>query len=399
MPDHEVGFARFFTSHLPGGHFVGKGGPVGEGGRGNGNVEAQTLGQWLAGLLPPDEEGGDDVFNALSLERIGQVESPRFAHRIDGWVIARVAFGVADHVVDCGLLGGCVRQTGTADIWAEAGQGRRRVLATSSTEHQKSGHHREAHAPEVDQIRALGRAILSDADAADRDVEGPCRCPASYRDRWKGGGALFVTRDGAAKVLVDRVGEVVQLVARNEVPGVPPEAQLVRAIVETDDRRAKELLYRRLAPGVFGLVHRLLGGIDVDDVVQDTFIDAFQQLDQLREPGAVVGWVRGIAVNRVRRVIRKRALLRRLGFSSAPLEPEEIVGQHADPESRAELVLLFKLLDRIPGEARIALILRRVEGLTVPEIGEAMGLSDSTVKRRIREGLEVVSVRERGKGQ
>jgi RNA polymerase sigma-70 factor (ECF subfamily) len=53
---------------------------------------------------------------------------------------------------------------------------------------------------------------------------------------------------------------------------------------------------------------------------------------------------------------------------------------------RSELRAIYGLLDRMRPEVRVALVLHRVEGLSVPEIAARMDLSVSTVKRRLAVG-------------
>ena len=55
----------------------------------------------------------------------------------------------------------------------------------------------------------------------------------------------------------------------------------------------------------------------------------------------------------------------------------------APPDIAAELRAVYALLESLPIEERIALVLRRVERLEIPEIAEQMSLSVSTVKRRL----------------
>jgi RNA polymerase sigma-70 factor (ECF subfamily) len=55
----------------------------------------------------------------------------------------------------------------------------------------------------------------------------------------------------------------------------------------------------------------------------------------------------------------------------------------APPDVAAELKAIYALLHTLPVEMHIALVLRRVEGLSVDQIAEQMRLSVSTVKRRL----------------
>ena len=53
----------------------------------------------------------------------------------------------------------------------------------------------------------------------------------------------------------------------------------------------------------------------------------------------------------------------------------------APPDAALEIEMLYRLLEKLPTKHRIALVLRRVEGLTVPDIAEQMGASEASIKR------------------
>lgn len=165
---------------------------------------------------------------------------------------------------------------------------------------------------------------------------------------------------------------------------VDDAALVARALA--GDRWAEEALVRRHFAAVAATAARLLGDRDgAEDVVQETFASALGELRQLRDAGAFRGWLLQIAVRKVHRRFRRRRLLRLLGMSSG--EPEgglaELASDDASPEQRAELVLLDRVLSRLPPGERIAWTLRVVEGMPLEEIARACQCSLSTVKRRI----------------
>jgi RNA polymerase sigma-70 factor (ECF subfamily) len=148
---------------------------------------------------------------------------------------------------------------------------------------------------------------------------------------------------------------------------------------------AFEALFRRHANLVFGLSYRLMPkDAEVDDVVQDVFSIAFERLDSLQNPQAFAAWLGSIVVNTVSKRLRRRRLLERLGIrTSDPIDPDQVVSPVAPVEAATELKIVYGLLQSLPTEERVALVLRRVEGLEIAQIAEHMGLSVSTVKRRL----------------
>jgi RNA polymerase sigma-70 factor (ECF subfamily) len=164
----------------------------------------------------------------------------------------------------------------------------------------------------------------------------------------------------------------------------PTDAALVVA-ARAGEAWAQEALFRRYARMVNGLAYRLMGrDADVDDLVQDAFVAAFETLDRLKNPQAFSSWIGSIVVRTAHKRLRRRSLMKRLGLArSEPIDLDALAGEHLAPDLQTEVRRLYSLLERLDPEARIALVLRRVEGLSIPEIAEQMGLSVATVKRRI----------------
>jgi RNA polymerase sigma-70 factor, ECF subfamily len=165
----------------------------------------------------------------------------------------------------------------------------------------------------------------------------------------------------------------------------PSDAALVVA-ARAGEKWAQEALFRRYSRMVNGLAFRLLGrDQDVDDLVQDSFVAALRSLDRLAEPQAFASWLGSIVVRSAHKLIRRRKLLTRLGLRKpAPVELDQVMSSAAPPSVAAELTRLYSCLDKLETEARIALVLHRVDGLSIPEVAAQMQLSVSTVKRRLK---------------
>lgn len=151
------------------------------------------------------------------------------------------------------------------------------------------------------------------------------------------------------------------------------------------DAAAREALFRRHLGLVLGLSERILAGRDdADDVAQDVFVEAFRGLDRLENPQAFAAWVGSIAVRRASKCLRRERLLTRLGLrASAVVEPDALISPGAPPDVICELLAIYAIVARLPVDERVALVLRRVEGMELTEIAEHMQLSLATVKRRL----------------
>jgi len=165
---------------------------------------------------------------------------------------------------------------------------------------------------------------------------------------------------------------------------LPTDAALVLA-ARAGEEWAREALFRRYARLALSLAYRILPyDADIDDLVQDSFLYAFERLNGLTNPQAFQAWLSSIVVRTAGKRLRRRKLQIRLGLrGSDPIDVDQVVSRTAPPDVAAELRAVYTLLETLPVEERIALVLRRVERLEIPEIAEHMGLSISTVKRRL----------------
>ena len=141
--------------------------------------------------------------------------------------------------------------------------------------------------------------------------------------------------------------------------------------------------YREHARFVAGVAYRILGrDSDVDDVVQEVFLDAMKGLRQLRENHAIRAWLRVVTVRKCRRRLSVRRLKGMLGFDDAP-SYAEVATTDASPEDRALLSRVYAALDRIPTDERLAWVVRHIEEEKLEDVARLCGCSLATAKRRI----------------
>jgi RNA polymerase sigma-70 factor, ECF subfamily len=189
----------------------------------------------------------------------------------------------------------------------------------------------------------------------------------------------------------DRLGDMpsrtkqVARVSSATVDRAPTDAELVRR-ASSGERWAEEAIYRRYVQYVASIVGReARSSQDVGDVIQDTFVSAFEQIRSLREGDALRVWLARIAVSRVRRLRRWRGLLGRLG-----VEPQgdcadwaEVPDARGGPDIQAEIALLDRALGAVPSDARLAWTLHRVHGESLEDVSKVLGCSLATTKRRM----------------
>ena len=145
-----------------------------------------------------------------------------------------------------------------------------------------------------------------------------------------------------------------------------------------------DALFRRYSPYVASIGLRLLGRDDeLDDLVQDVFLEAHRGLRQLREAGAVKAWLARVCVRRAVRRLRRRRLRAFLSLDTLTHDAH-LVAPGASPEAHAEVARLYGKLERLPAQERVVWVLRYLEGEGLDEIAVLCACSKSTVQRRLR---------------
>lgn len=144
---------------------------------------------------------------------------------------------------------------------------------------------------------------------------------------------------------------------------------------------------------VYNLSRRLTDGRqDAEDLVQDTFLQAFRAWVDHRRPKKVEPWLATICLNLARSRYRTRA--RRP--SEVPLEEWMAdTRSSADPESLAvkeiEREELYRAMHKLPEEQRIAITLVDLFGFSTYEAAEAMGTPRGTVLSRLHRGRRALA--------
>jgi RNA polymerase sigma-70 factor (ECF subfamily) len=143
-----------------------------------------------------------------------------------------------------------------------------------------------------------------------------------------------------------------------------------RLTLGADDFRA---FYETSLSGVYGYLLRRCGSVAVaEDLTQETFLAAVVELKKARRVDDPLAWIFGIARHKLldhyRRQERRRA-------READRIDEPVADIPDDDGGRA-----ISALAAVPHEQRIALVLRHVDGLSVPEVATALGRSVEAVE-------------------
>ena len=156
-------------------------------------------------------------------------------------------------------------------------------------------------------------------------------------------------------------------------------ARLVRS-AQSGDGDAFAQLYQRFARMVHGVALARIARPEVDDVVQDVFMAAYQRLGELREPAAFGGWLAAIARNRA--ADHGRRLV--------PVRPVADATTRPHAHGRVEALAILEAIRSLPEAYSETLVLRLVEGMTGAEIAERTGLTPGSVRVNLHRGMKLL---------
>lgn len=165
------------------------------------------------------------------------------------------------------------------------------------------------------------------------------------------------------------------------------DAALVRAAARGEERAA-EAIWDRFAPLVRGIVRRALGPQgEVSDLVQESFLQLFRLIPELRDPESLRSFLIGITLRVVGSELRRRRVRRWLHLTDSGSLPET-AGLEEDDEAREALRRLYAALDRLGDGDRLIFVLRHIEGLELTDVAASLGMSLATAKRRLAKTME-----------
>jgi len=140
--------------------------------------------------------------------------------------------------------------------------------------------------------------------------------------------------------------------------------------------KAQYKLYRLYAKGMFNVAVRMVGDSQAaEDILQEAFIKVFKGLDKLKNDAAFGGWLKRIVINLCIDYSRKE---RFVFIEIDDLKSNDLVVEEIDEDM--DTALVHKLIKKLPEGARQILVMRALEGYKHAEIGEELGISESTAK-------------------
>lgn len=147
-------------------------------------------------------------------------------------------------------------------------------------------------------------------------------------------------------------------------------------------KRSIEELYPRL--------HRAMraylagSSVDPEDLLQETFLKAYLNLDTFREDASMYTWLYSIARNLAIDEFRKRKNEKLM--SSTPIDEMDVTNDETDHEHENldhQVLLMRKAIAQLPELLRSIVVMKTIDGLSYQEIAEITELNEETIKNRM----------------
>lgn len=142
-----------------------------------------------------------------------------------------------------------------------------------------------------------------------------------------------------------------------------------------------------------GLARRLLGDAEeARDVLQTVHLRAMSQSPALEDADAAYRWARRVLVNEALGLLRRRRLWNRLG-ALLLVPPTPAPAADEAEEQQAHLRALAAAVDTLPAKQAAAFRLRYLEGLTLDELADALGVERGTARVHLQRAVAALRAR------
>ncbi len=167
--------------------------------------------------------------------------------------------------------------------------------------------------------------------------------------------------------------------------------------VATEQKYSFEELYQQYGNKILNLAFHMTGDEEsARDLTQEIFIKIYENLAQFRGQSHIYTWIYRIALNHITNYLKSQKRLRWKTFLNIDLIdalrgkiPEssksfiDEAGPHSRLEKKEREKIIWKLIQELPVQQRVSLILHRYEGYSYKEIADLLGISMNAVESRI----------------
>lgn len=169
-----------------------------------------------------------------------------------------------------------------------------------------------------------------------------------------------------------------------------PTQQLLVARALRGERDAFDAIFDQYSRVMHRTAYSIVKDRDIaEDAVQDAFILAWQRLPSLREAGALRSWLLRIVVNQCisfKRRLARSTLFLHQSFSEQETDVASQITNYYEGHMERNWDLA-QAIENLPTKQQMVIALHYYQGMTLPEISQALHISENTLKKRIQAAL------------
>ncbi|ACT92543.1 RNA polymerase sigma factor [Dyadobacter fermentans] len=175
-------------------------------------------------------------------------------------------------------------------------------------------------------------------------------------------------------------------------------ADLVRAC-QTGDTRAQTAFYERYKSRLLGLCLRYAKTkAEAEDIFQEGFIKVFKNINELRNVEVIDSWVKSVVIRTAINYYHRTTKEQQLHSNLDDYQREIDSGDYGRVITQMDMNVLLNIISTLPDGYRMIINLHLVDGYTHTEIGEMLGISDSTSRSQFLRGRNLLMKKLQEKG-
>jgi len=165
------------------------------------------------------------------------------------------------------------------------------------------------------------------------------------------------------------------------------DARLVAATLAGDQGAFQELV-ERYQSRLFALTrHYTRSAVEIEDIVQDTFLKAFRRLDSFDHRSSFYTWIYRIATNTILDVLKRRGRSPIQAVEDPELlgevAPVDVPAPSANLDAKEVSEITHQVLEHLPDIFRTVLVMREFDEMSYQDIADTLGISIGTVESRL----------------
>jgi RNA polymerase sigma factor (sigma-70 family) len=149
----------------------------------------------------------------------------------------------------------------------------------------------------------------------------------------------------------------------------------------TGDRAAQFRIYKLYYKAMFNTSLRIVNDTaEAEDIMQESFLDAFQRLNSYTGEGSFGSWLKRIVINRSLDFLRKTKEM--VSFDEVAYEIPEVIEENREEEIQFQVVEVKRAISQLPDEYRVIVSLFLLEGYDHDEISQILNISNQLSRTR-----------------